>query len=179
MHRAATYDDLVQLPEHLTAEIIAGELFAWRGPAPLRSRAIGGVLSQLSKDFDRAGGDWWFLYRVEVHLGEDVLVPDISGWRRQRMPAIADVPYIELAPDWVCEVLWPTTAAHNRYRKMPCYVQHGVEYAWIVDPVAKGIEIYQRQGQGWYQVAMHQGTTRIRAVPFEDAEINLARLWVD
>jgi Uma2 family endonuclease len=85
-----------------------------------------------------------------------VLVPDIAGWRRDRMPRFPDVAYFELAPDWVCEVVAPKNVSLVRIRKMPCYAAHGVGYAWIVD----------RSGV-------------VRAVPLEGTDIKLARLWLD
>ncbi len=180
MRQPATYEDLLKVPEHLVAEIVGGELFTSPRPAPRHADALSGLLTEVRMRFQHGEdgpGGWWILAEPELHLGEDVLVPDIAGWRRQRMPVLPETAHIDLAPDWICEVLSPSNAAHDKFRKLPRYAVHQVEYAWIVDTAAKGVEIYQRQGSGWYQVAMHQGTTRIRAVPFEGAEINLATLW--
>lgn len=185
MRQPATYEDLLKVPEHMVAEIVEGELFTSPRPASPHARAVGSMFNQLSRQFDErekdddGPGGWWIVFEPELHLGEDVLVPDVAGWRLHRMPAFQKVVFFELAPDWVCEVLSSSNAAHDKFRKMPRYAFHQVEYAWIVDTVARGVEIYQRQGARWLQVAMHQGTSVIHAVPFEAGEVNLARLWVD
>ena len=181
-HQPATYEDLLKVPEHLVAEIVEGELFTSPRPASPHARAMGGLFGQLSRFFDYGDGGpggWWIVLEPELHLGRDILVPDIAGWRRQRMPVFPRVPFFDLAPDWVCEVLSTSNARHDRFRKMPRYAFHGIPYAWIVDTVAKGVEIYERDGMAWRQVVMHAGTAPIRAVPFDACEINLAPLWID
>ena len=183
MRQPATYEDLLKVPEHLVAEIVEGELFTSPRPASPHARAVGSLFSQLSRQFDQGAADdgprgWWIVFEPELHLGGDVLVPDIAGWRVQRLPTFPAVTYFDFAPDWVCEALSASNAAHDKFRKLPRYAAHEIEYAWIVDTIAKGVEVYQRQGPGWYQVAMHQGTSVIRAVPFEAGEVDLARLWV-
>src|SRR5215475_12407465 len=127
--RRATYADLIAVPEHLIAEIIDGELITGPRPAPphaLACSAIGSVL------FDRFNGPpggapgpggWWILYEPELHFGDDVLVPDLAGWRRERMPALPDLAYFELAPDWACEVVSPHSGRLDRVRKMPIYAR--------------------------------------------------------
>jgi Uma2 family endonuclease len=180
MRQPATYEDLLRVPEHLVAEIVEGELFTSPRPASLHARAAGSVFNQLSRLFDDEGsGDWCIVFEPELHLGGDVLVPDVAGWRRTRMPVFPKVAFFDLTPDWVCEVLSPSNAAHDKFRKMPRYAAHEVDYMWVVDTQAKGVEVFERQGAGWLLVAMHQGSTLIRAVPFEAGEINLAHLWVD
>jgi Uma2 family endonuclease len=182
MRQPATYEDLLKVPEHLVAEIVDGDLFTSPRPASRHARATTKLASHLSQRFDDGDGGpggWWILIEPELHLDRDVLVPDIAGWRRERMPVFPDAAFFDLSPDWVCEVLSAKNAQHDRFRKMPRYAAHNVEYAWIVDTIAKGVEIYQRQGTGWFQVAMHHGTAPIRAVPFDACEINLAALWID
>lgn len=182
LRRPATYQDVLNAPEHMVAEIVDGELFTSPRPATRHARALGSLFSQLSRQFDDGDGGpggWWIVLEPELHLGKDVLVPDIAAWRRARMPIFPDTSFVDLVPDWVCEVLSKSNAAHDKFRKMPRYAIHEVEYAWLVDTVARGVESFQRQDQRWLQVAMHQGSDIIRAVPFEDGEVNLARLWID
>jgi Uma2 family endonuclease len=181
LRRPATYEDLLSAPEHMVAEIVDGELYTSPRPASRHARAAGALFSQLARQFDGDGepGGWWIVFETELHLGVDVLVPDIAGWRRERMPVFPDVAFFDLVPDWICEVLSKSNAAHDKFRKMPRYARHEVEYAWIVDTVAKGVEVYQRQSAPWLQVAMHQGAGVIRAVPFDAGEVNLATLWID
>ncbi|HYR30186.1 MAG TPA: Uma2 family endonuclease, partial [Thermoanaerobaculia bacterium] len=151
-------------------------------PASRHARALIALASQLLRKFDDGDGGpggWWIVVEFELHLGRDILVPDIAAWRKERLPVFPDVTFLELAPDWVCEVLSTSNARHDRFRKMPRYAFHQVDDAWIVDTIAKGVEIYQRQDASWLQVAMHHGTAPIRAVPFDAEEINLAPLWID
>ena len=182
MHQPATYEDLLKVPEHLVAEIVDGELFTSPRPASRHAKALGSLYKQLSRRFedgDGGPGGWWFVLEPELHLGKDILVPDVAGWRRERMPVYPDVVFFDLAPDWVCEVLSTGNARHDRFRKMPRYAAHQIDYAWIVDTIAHGVEIYERQERNWLQVAMHHGTAPIRAVPFDACEIDLAPLWID
>jgi Uma2 family endonuclease len=171
---AATYDDLIKLPDFLVAEIVDGELFATPFQGTRHGYALDGLLPQLDED---AG--WWFLRRVEVHLGNDVLVPDIAGWRHDRMPDIPDADFIELAPDWVCDVVAPKNATLVRFRKMQCYAAHDIQHAWIVDPYAKTIEVYMRHETGWDRVTMLRGNGVVRAAPLAGNDIKLGRLWID
>lgn len=174
------YDEILELPEHLVGEIIDGELFVSPIPAPRDSHTKGRLAVELMRHFEDRHDGWWIFMAVELHLGGDVLVPDIVGWKKERLPKIPDVPFMELVPDWICEVL-PRygTADHDRFRKMPRYALHKIDYAWIVDTIAHGVEIYERQDRNWLQVAMHHGTAPIRAVPFDACEIDLAPLWID
>lgn len=132
--------------------------------------------------FDRGRGGpggWWILDEPELHLGSDVLVPDLAGWRRERMPRIPDVAFFELVPDWLCEIVSLRTARVDRTRKMPAYARHGVAVLWIIDPSAKTLEVFVLSNGGWRLESSHGGDERARAVPFEAVEIELASLWLD
>jgi Uma2 family endonuclease len=172
----ATYDDLMKVPEHLLAEIIDGELFASSWPGTVYAQAEGSVLDQI---YQFHGAGWWIVRKMELHVGGDVLVPQFMGYRKERMAELRDVPFFEEVPDWVCDVVSLSNAVHVHERRMPRYAAHGIEHLWVVDSIAKEIEVYQRQGSGWCLTAIHQGTALIRAVPFEAGEINLAHLWID
>jgi Uma2 family endonuclease len=130
--RPATYDDLIEVPDHLVAEIIDGELHTTPRPAPRYADASSGLGGALRGPFDRGRGGpggWRILDEPELHLGPDVLVPDLAGWRRERLPALPDEAYFTLAPDWVCEVLSPSTMALDRTRKLAVYVREQVPLA--------------------------------------------------
>ncbi len=180
--RRATYDDLLAVPDHLVAQIIDGELVTMPRPASLHSRAGSVVITSLCGPLDLGSGGgpggWWIIYEPEVHLGLDILVPDLAGWRRERMPVFPDVPFFELAPDWVCEVLSPGTARLDRTRKLPIYAREHVGHAWLVDPAMRTLEVFRLQGSQWLLVATHADDEKVRAEPFEAVEIALATLWI-
>jgi Uma2 family endonuclease len=105
------------------------------------------------------------------------MVPDLAGWRRERMPVMPDVAFFEMAPDWVAEVISPSTATLDRHRKMPHYLRAGVRHIWIVDPIAKMLEIFRSEGERWLLLATHSGDEKARAEPFDAIELDLSVLW--
>jgi Uma2 family endonuclease len=113
----------------------------------------------------------------ELHLGDDILVPDLADWRRERMPEIPDAPYFELAPDWVCEVLSPSTYAKDRGRKLPIYAREGVQHAWLMEPKARLLEVLVLDGNSYRIAATHEGDARVHAVPFDAIALELGILW--
>jgi Uma2 family endonuclease len=178
--RPATYDDLVAVPDHLVAEIVDGEL--WTSPRPtLRRAAASSELGhQLGPPFHRGRGGpggWLILDEPELHLGDQTLVPDLAGWRRERMPAVPDTPYATLAPDWVCEVLSPSTVQFDRGKKLRVYAEYGVKHAWLVDPIARSLEVLRLEDGRWTPLDTHVGNVSVRAKPFEALELDLGALW--
>ena len=176
----ATYEDLVAVPEHLVAEIIDGELITSPRPRPRHAVATGALFAAIYDYFHRgqAGtGGWTILIEPEIHLHADVLVPDIAGWRRERMPRLPDEAWFPLAPDWICEVLSPSTAAIDRSRKLPIYAREGVNHAWVVDPIVRTVEVLRRDGAQWIIIATCANADVLRAEPFQTAAIDLRLLW--
>jgi Uma2 family endonuclease len=179
--RPATYEDLLKVPDHMVAEIVEGELFASPRPASRHARAMNALDRRLGPAFEDGGGGpggWWIITEPELHLGDDVLVPDLAGWRRARMPNYPDVAAFDLAPDWVCEILSPSTARLDRVRKLPRYAYHEIEYAWIVDPIARMLEVFRRNGEHFAAIAAFEGEEVVRAEPFDAIEIDLATVWI-
>lgn len=166
----ATYEDLLAVPELYIAEIVDGELFATRRPPPRGALAFTHMARAVGT-FART--EWWVLNRLEFHLASDVLVPDIAAWRRSRTPLIGNVPYLEIVPDWVCDVLSP----HNRVlvceHKLPAYRRHGVPHVWIIDPEARSFEAWAG-GELRQRVS---GDGIVSAPPFDGFEIELYDLW--
>jgi Uma2 family endonuclease len=183
--RRATYADLLEVPEHLVAEIIDGELFTSPRPAvphALAASAIGGVLFDRFNGPPGSGGmpgGWWILDEPELHFDEDVLVPDLAGWRRERVPVLPDAPALQLAPDWVCEVISPSTARLDRGRKLHVYARESVAHLWFVDPRARTLEVYRLEGERWIVAATHAGDEPVRAEPFAAIEVDVRRWWGD
>ena len=178
--RPATYDDLVKLPDHVVAEIVDGELHATPRPAPRHANTgsiIGGRLVQPYHEGRGGPGGWWILYEPELHVGSDVLVPDWAGWRRRRMPALPTTAYFPLAPDWVCEILSPSTASLDRVKKLSIYAREQVVHAWLLDPIAGTLEVLRLEGGRWTIIATLAGDEVARAEPFLEVELDLRSLW--
>ncbi len=182
VERPATYEDLLKVPEHLVAEIVDGELYASPRPAFRHARASSKLTSQLDRLFDEGDGGpggWWIVPEPELHLSRDVLVPDIAGWRRERVPVFPDVAACDIAPDWVCEIVSPGTSKLDRTLKLPRYARYDVSYAWIVDPFAKTLEVYRREGDLFALIDAHSDDAVVRAEPFDACELNLGALWIE
>jgi Uma2 family endonuclease len=178
--RPATYDDLIEVPDHLVAEIIDGELHTTPRPAPRHADASSGLGGALRGPFDRGRGGpggWRILDEPELHLGHDVLVPDLAGWRRERLPALPDEAYFTLPPDWVCEVLSSSTMALDRTRKLAVYAREQVPFAWLVDPTAYTIEVLQLDAGRWVIVTACAGSGAVSLPPFDALPLDLTLLW--
>jgi Uma2 family endonuclease len=181
--RAATYEDLLAVPEPLVAELIFGVLHTAPRPAVPHARTASRLGSTIGGPFDLGTGGpggWILLHEPELHLGADVLVPDLAGWRRERMPKVPmDRASIDLPPDWVCEVLSPSTQAVDRADKMTVYARERVPHAWLVDPLARTLEVYRLAGAAWLRVEVHRDDARARVEPFDAIELDIGLLWAD
>jgi Uma2 family endonuclease len=179
--RQPTYADIEALPEHLVGEILEGELVVSPRPRSRHAHATGIIGTDLIGPFQRqprGPGGWWFLIEPELHLGSHVVVPDLAGWRRERMPAIPDEPFFQLAPDWVCEIASPSTARVDRTVKTRIYAAAEVSAMWIVDPVARSLEVFRLVDGRWTLISTHSGDERVRAEPFDAIELELAAWWL-
>jgi Uma2 family endonuclease len=180
--RRATYDDILSLPEHVVGELLGGELVVSPRPGGPHTRSASVLGIKVGGPFglgEGGPGGWWILDEPELHLGEDVMVPDLAGWRRERMPRVPREAFFTLVPDWICEVLSSSTARLDRKHKLPRYAAAGVRHAWLVDPELRTLEVLERSDRGWTIVAVHAGNERVRAVPFDAVELPLDLLWDD
>jgi Uma2 family endonuclease len=179
--RIATYQDILALPENIVGEILQGQLHTHPRPAPRHARAYSALGGNLGGAFDwgtDGPGGWWILDEPELHLAGDVIVPDIAGWRRERMPELPETAWFELAPDWACEILSPSTARTDRALKMPIYAREGVPFLWLVDPDARTLEVYQLQDGGhWLLLATLKEDDPVKQPPFEAVTFSLGGLW--
>lgn len=179
--REATYDDVLALPEHVIGEIVDGELVISPRPGPVHALAAAAIGEELGPPFKRGRGGpggWVILDEPELHLGKDVLVPELAGWRRERMPEVPiDQPYFTLAADWVCEVLSPSTARLDRTRKLAAYAREQVGHVWFVDGPAQTLEVLSLDGDTYRIVLTAAAAERVRAEPFDAIELDLAILW--
>jgi Uma2 family endonuclease len=173
---AATYDDLValDLPEWQIGEIIDGRIVVRRLPPPLGVLAFSSLLWMVVAERRRLR--WQILPRVELCLGTDVLVPDMSGWRYETMPKVLNVPWIDLPPEWVCDVVSPDTESLIP-TKAHVYARHGVVDRWILDPQRQKLDAFQLEPDGWHLRATHSGNEVVRIAPFPEIELELALLW--
>jgi Uma2 family endonuclease len=181
--RRATYQDVLDAPEHMVAEIVDGELYTSPRPRYPRVRRLShqpGPGSVFATPLEPRGpGGWWFLSEPELHFGEDILVPDLAGWRHERLPSVPDVAYLELVPDWACEIVSPSTGRLDRVRKMPVYAREGLQDFWIVDPTPRTVEVYRLQDANWVHVATYSDQDAARIAPFQELELDLSRWWID
>ena len=178
--RRATYVDLEALAPNLVGEIVDGVLHAHPRPASPHAIAASAIGEELGPPFKRGRGGpggWMILDEPELHLGEDVLVPDLGGWRRERMPEVPDVAAFTLAPDWICEALSRSTAAFDRGEKVPIYARERVGHVWLVDALARTLEILRLDGGSYRLVTTFHGDAKVRAEPFDAIELDLAILW--
>ncbi len=178
--RKPTYQDLVALSDDVIGEIVAGDLHASPRPAGRHSLAGSTLAGSLVPPFhfgDGGPGGWWILFEPETHLGDNVIVPDLAGWRRERMSEPPESAFIDLRPDWVCEILSPSTARLDRVKKLPVYASFGVPHAWLLDPIAKTLEVLRLEGGRWIVAGLHGDDDVVRAEPFEAIELRLRRLW--
>ncbi|WP_437781221.1 Uma2 family endonuclease [Sorangium sp. So ce1097] len=186
--RRATYADLEAVPPNKVAELIGGVLHVMPRPAPRHAQAETELATELVGAFGRGRGGpggWRILVEPELHFpdpdapGEiDALVPDLAGWRRERMPELPETAYFALAPDWICEVLSASTEDVDRHEKMPVYAREGVRHAWLVDPIARTLEVYTLgEDRRWGPAVVHRDAARVRAQPFDAIELELSVLW--
>lgn len=182
-HRVATYQDVLSAPEHLVAEIVNGERVLSPRPGMAHAAASSALGEELGPPFKRGRGGpggWLILDEPELHLSKHVLVPDLAGWRRERLPTlVTDAPYMALSPDWVCEVLSPSTARLDRVQKRRIYGQESVRHLWFVAPLERTLEVFRNHDQEWRLVESYEDAERVRAEPFEAFELALSILWSD
>jgi len=183
--KRATYQDVLAAPENMIAEILNGELVLQPRPAIPHQRASSELGADLSVTVGRRGppDGWIILDEPELHLGSrdevDIVVPDLAGWRQTRLPKVPATAFIALAPDWVCEVLSPSTELRDRTAKLTIYAREGVDHLWFVSVRTRHVEVYRRDAAYWVLLGTAQGDAKVRLAPFEEVEIDLARLWTE
>ena len=176
----ATYQDVLDAPEHRVAEIVDGTLHVSPRPPTLAALAKTRLSAGLGPAFDRGRdglGGWWIFHEPELHFGEDVLVPDVTGWRRERMAKLPDTDYVILAPDWVCEVLSPATRRLDLVDKRPVYAREGVPHLWLVDPADRTLEAFELHDGQWLLIENSKDDDPISIQPFDAITFSLGDLW--
>jgi Uma2 family endonuclease len=180
--KRATRADLEALPEHTAGELIRGVLYTMTRPRPKHSNAATGIGADLRGPFQRGvggPGGWWILIEPGIELAEhdiDEISPDVGGWRRERLSVLPDGP-IEMAPDWVCEILSPSTRAHDLKVKRPLYAEVGVPYMWLVDVESRALTASRLHEGRWLEIGTWGDDDVARIEPFDAIELRLADLW--
>ncbi|MCB9675676.1 MAG: Uma2 family endonuclease [Alphaproteobacteria bacterium] len=181
--KPATYEDLCAVPDNRVAEIIAGTLYTSPRPAPRHANAasvLGGRLNPRWQLGDGGPGGWWILHEPELHLGEHVVVPDIGGWMRTTLPGLPTaVAWFGTRPDWVCEILSPSTARLDRGVKLDVYAQAGIPWVWLVDPDAKLVEVFRLVDGAWVRHAVAHDQRDAALPPFDAVPLDVSELWLD
>ena len=178
--RRATYQDVVDAPAYRVAEIVDGTLYTHPRPSPPHALASSSLQGDLSNafQFGRGGpGGWWIIFEPELHQGEDIVVPDLAGWRRERMTELPDTAYFTLAPDWVCEVLSASTRKLDLHEKRPIYARAGVPHLWLVDPADRTLEAFELHDEHWLPIASAKDDEPVSIRPFDAITFGLGDLW--
>jgi Uma2 family endonuclease len=182
--RYAVYEDLFELPDNIVGEILNGVLETHPRPAPRHARASSSLGGKIVSPYDHGQGGpggWWILDEPEFHLDVDIMVPNLAGWQRERMPELPQTAWFECVPDWVCEVLSPSTGRIDRAVKMPLYAHYGVQYLWLVDPDLRTLEAYQllseSSGNKWMLLKTLQNDQNVSLPPFTEISFDLSVLW--
>jgi Uma2 family endonuclease len=174
--RPATYDDLVAVPDNFVAEIVDHELWTSPRPSPRHAIAAGELGAQLGWTFGSGGrgpGGWRILPEPELHIGPHV----VAGWRLERMPDVPTTAWFPLAPDWICEIVSPSTVFLDRSKKLRVYAEAGVRHAWLVDPILRSLEVLRLEACWWTSLDLHVGDGLVRAAPFDAVALELGLLW--
>lgn len=175
------YDQLASLPGNVTGEIIYGVLHTQPRPSGRHGLAGSALNVRIGSPFGFGNnpGGWWVIAEPEVHFIQDqeVVVPDLAGWRRERMPAVPEDQRFLVSPDWVCEILSPSTACKDRTLKLPLYARYGVPHAWLVDPLARTLEAFELRDGLWALIATLSENDPVRVPPFDAVEFSLGDLW--
>jgi Uma2 family endonuclease len=179
--RKAIYEDLYDIPENMTGEIINGELIVTPRPSRKHTLATSLLVSELIPPYfhGRGGGPggWVIIVEPEIRLGEHMMVPDLAGWRQERYPVDEPHNWISVPPDWVCEMLSPGTRRLDRMKKMPVYAKYEVPYLWLADPEEMTLEVFRLKEGEWIVAGLHEEGIKVRAIPFLEIEIDLSDLW--
>jgi len=175
----ATERDLDDLPADVIGQIVDGELIVHPRPDPphvVTASELGALLIVPFRRGIGGPGGWIILDEPKIRFGRQLLVPDLAGWRQERFVTPRKGPFTVI-PDWACEVLSPSTRRFDRATKLPIYAQQGVGHVWIIDPVARTLEVLRLHQTGWFIVGIHKDEDKVRAEPFEAVEIDLSLIW--
>ncbi|MEN9797015.1 MAG: hypothetical protein RL653_711 [Pseudomonadota bacterium] len=179
-----TSAEVLALPEERRLEVIAGRVEEKAAPSNHHGLSLAQLGGRVTESFGRHGGGrpggWWILSDVDLELGpEDLVRPDLAGWRREKLPKVPPGRPMRVVPDWVCEIVSPSNARRDRVEKVRLYHRAGVGHYWLLEPEAATLTVLQHEPAGYRVVQVAAGTERVRAAPFEQLEFSLAELLGD
>jgi len=180
VRRHASYEDLLLLAEEPVAELVGGNLYTSPRLSLAASVSASALSAALASATQPTRGDadaWWILFEPELQLLDDVLVPDLAGWKRERLARPPETAAIDLVPDWICEVLSPRTESFDRAHKLPAYARHGIPHAWLVDPALRSLEVLRRERGRFVHITSFAADERACVEPFESLALDLTQLW--
>jgi hypothetical protein len=179
--KLATYADLERYPEQVHAEIVSGDIYVVPSGLPRHGRSASGVIVSIAGPFDvdpKGPGGWWILTEIDVELTpHDIVRPDVSGWRRERVPFISDELPVRIRPDWICEVTSPSNVRHDRLTKASLYASQGVPFYWIVDPEARVLEAFELSDERWLRLGAWSDGDTARIRPFDAVALDVGTLF--
>lgn len=177
----ATRAELEALPEHLVGEIIEGVLYTSPRPRAVHSNIESLLVGDLNGPFQRGHGGpggWWILVEPGVELpGAAEIVPDLAGWQRRRLPELPTEAPIRVVPDWVCEILSPSTRRHDQVVKRPFYARSGVSFLWEIDTETRTLTTAKLVDGHWLELGVYTEADTIRAEPFADVALSMQDWW--
>lgn len=186
-YKIPTYEDILALPEGITGEILDGQLYTSPRPSPIHQHAMSGTISPLKQKYGGGSGGekkgWIFLTEPQLHIAQQDIVPDVAGWRIEKLPDVPKKifaePLITVTPDWICEILSPSSGRRDRVLKRKIYLELKVGYYWIIDPINQTLEAYKYETSSkWTEVGIYGGEEKVRVEPFNDTEFDLSTLWL-
>jgi Uma2 family endonuclease len=180
--KKASYEDLCRIPENMTGEIIDGELIVTRQPPRSHVYTVSTLDKEIGPPYQLGQGGpggWIILVRPEIMLQGNIMVPDLAGWRKERFPQHEGQNSISVAPNWVCEVHSPWTVQVDKIRKMPLYARHSVEHVWLIDRIARMMDVFRLEAGRWFLLGSFAGKNNVRVEPFQEIEIALGDLWIE
>lgn len=182
--KKATYDDVLKLSENMVGEIIDGELYVSPRPSSKHALAASRLTGKLEPLYGGAGngpGGWWIITEPEIHFGknpnEEIFVPDLAGWHKEKMPVFPDVAFFDVTPDWICEILSPSNMRLDRTKKVPLYATLGVKHLWLINPRDKTLEVFRLETGRWVLLSNYAEIDTVKAEPFQEMEFDLGNLW--
>jgi len=177
----ATYEDILALPENTVGEILNGQLETHPRPAPKHALAASSMGMEIGLPFQKGhggSGGWWIIDEPECHVSNHIFVPDLAGWLKKRMPTLPETAWFNIRPDWVCEIISPSSASRDRVTKMYIYANLEIPYYWIIDPIGQTLEVYQLQeDKSWRLLKTYANDDNVKVAPFDSYSFSLANLW--